>query len=142
MSVNNDSIEMLKQHEKETNQEMISMFNCEEAVYLTAKTLDVHLQQVLAARTVVEEWMQWMNIPNKQDVTDVAVKIIKLEDKADQLEEKMFELSGKLANSQNVLTSYSKHLRELKQFIESETDDPKTKREMLENELEELKQLF
>jgi chromosome segregation ATPase len=138
-----DPVGFYKNLEKEWNEQIHSSTNCLAFTHAFGKAVENHLDHVVIQQKVINNWLTVLDIPNKDDLAELAKRKVDCEDKLDHLDETLYMLNISLKNNHSQLKKFNKSLREMLCFIGNEVKDLKEiKIKSLKNELEELKRLF
>jgi hypothetical protein len=138
-----DPVNYYKNLEKEWNKQIHSSTNCLTFTHSFGKAVENHLDHVVIQQKVINNWLTVLDIPNKDDLAELAKRKVDCEDKLDNLEETMYRLNIGIKNGHSQLNKLTIALREMLCFIENEIKDLKAiKIKSLKNELEELRRLF
>ncbi|WP_209123731.1 hypothetical protein [Alkalihalobacillus sp. BA299] len=132
-----DQVQQYKQQEDEWNKYILSTFNSHHFVYQTGKWINAHIDEVIEKRKIAELWLEILYVPTKNDIANLANKVIKHEDRVDFLEDQLFSLNKERRKTIEVLKRTNSEITLLKNFLESEVkqENPKTELALLKEEL-------
>lgn len=138
-----DPVNFYKNLEKEWNQQIHLAANCRTFTHSIGKAVESHLDHVVIQQKVINSWLSEFDIPKKDDLAQLAERIVNCEEKLDDLEETLYRLNICLKNNHSQLLKLNTSLNGMLCFLKKEVKDSKEiKLKSLMNELEELKNLF
>jgi hypothetical protein len=141
--IHQEMVEFYKSLEKKCNQTIHRHTNCLAFTQAFGKAMDFHLNQVMKHRKWTNRWLTRLNLPTKDEIVSIAVKMVDSEEKLDTLEENIYLLTNKQKQNNIQLNILAVTLSELLIVLENErTEKRQEKLNTLEKELDELKQLF
>lgn len=141
MSENNsDPAEIYKQLEKEYNQTLLSMLNNQKIIVQFGKVLNAHLDEVVFNRRIAEGYLNMIHLPAKSEFANLAKAVIRLEHKADELEDYLSSLRVDSESYANIMNKHFNEMNNLGVILETEFQfvKPKPKLQLLKEELEGL----
>lgn len=142
-SKHQDIIFHYKKLEDEINKSIHDRTNCRFFTIAFGKGMDAHLSQLKVHRRLTTKWLNRIDLPNKDEIAAISIRVVDCEEKLDILDETLYTITKRMQeNSHNVKRvkrAFEDLLVTLKEEVK-EMQDYKIKR--LEEELFELKQLF
>jgi predicted nucleic acid-binding Zn-ribbon protein len=108
--------EFCKNVETEMNRKIFLGTNSLAFIEKIAEAIETHLDKVEENRAAAEIWLEFMEIPSKDDIAAFAINLIKLEQRLDDLEDEVF-------NIRESIQEYRLKLLELKQQARTLTVD-------------------
>lgn len=142
-SKHHDSITFYKQLEKELNIRIHQNTNCLAFTQAFGKSVEYHLDRVLITRRLIAKWLKHVDVPSKDEFADIAVRLVDYEEKLDELENTVYLLNKQQNQNISQIEILKDSLENLLHAVEMEVRELKARRiKSLENELEDLKQLF
>lgn len=142
-SIHDDPVTFYKKLEEECNKRIHAHTNTLSHVFAAGKELENHLDQVMIHRKLIKIWLNRLDIPNKDEITALAIRVIDCEGKLDQLEEDIYMANQQLKVNHTQLKKIRESLEEIVVFFERELKDIRgNKIQILEKELSDLKLFF
>jgi hypothetical protein len=141
--IHQEMVEFYKTLEKICNHTIHKHTNCLAFTQAFGKAMDFHLEQVMTHRKWTKRWLTRLNLPTKDEIASIAIKMVDSEEKLDTFEENIYLLTKKQKKNNILLNTLTVTLSELVNVLENElTEKRQEKLKTLEKELDELKQLF
>jgi hypothetical protein len=141
--IHQEMVEFYKNLEKTCNQSIHNHTNCRTFTHALGKAMESHLDQVMTHRKWTQKRLTRLNLPTKDEIAAIAIKMVDSEEKLDSLEENIYLLIKRQKENNNELNTLKVTLSELVTILENElTEKRQGKLKTLEKELNELKQLF
>lgn len=138
-----DQSAFYKELEKQCNNIIHTHTNCRSFTFAFGKAMEAHLKEVRIHKTLTNKWLTQLNLPNKDEIATLSVKIVEWLDKLDLLDESIYTMNKRQHHNQIQLQMITESLKELVTLLENEVQELKiNKINVLEKELLELKQLF
>jgi hypothetical protein len=136
-----EPIEFYREQEKQFNKSLLSRANCPDFIYTVRTILDIHLNQVVEYRKLVQTWLDLLDIPSKDDITGLSKTMIRLEGRVDSLEDHLFMMTSRSKRVPVALNSYYNDLLTIRNLLDNNLPTVKTKSkiELLKDEFEDLK---
>ncbi|MEH7252530.1 hypothetical protein V7111_10440 [Neobacillus niacini] len=82
--------EFFKEIEDELNRKLYSYTNSSPFIAMAGKAIDQHLEMVRVIRMITVQWLEINGYPSRDDVADIARRIIRLEERLDSLDEGLY----------------------------------------------------
>ncbi|WP_342430346.1 hypothetical protein [Neobacillus sp. FSL H8-0543] len=141
--IHQEMVEFYKHLEKLCNKRIHDHTNCRTFTYAFGRAMEFHLDQVMTHREWTKKCLTRLNLPTKDEIASIAIKMVDSEEKLDILEENIYLLTKKQKENNLQLNRLKVTLSELVSVLESEmTEKRQGKLKTLAKELNELKQLF
>lgn len=138
-----DPITFYKDIETEMNKRIYAAANCREFTRAFGRAMDTHLKQLRIHRKLTTRWLKTINLPNKDEIAALSVRMVECEEKLDSLDDTLYALNKEELQNQVKLTKVREAWEELFAFLRKEVKLIQSEKlKSLENELVELKQLF
>jgi uncharacterized protein Yka (UPF0111/DUF47 family) len=83
--------EFCKKIEDDINRKLLSEANSLAFITMVGEALENHLDQLVALRESSKQRLDWMDLPTRDDIADIANKIIDYEDRLDRLDENLYQ---------------------------------------------------
>ncbi|MEH7075277.1 hypothetical protein [Neobacillus drentensis] len=132
-----------KKLEAEMNKRIHAQTNTRTFTIAFGKAMETHLKQARIHRRLTTRWLRQSDLPNKDEISTISVRIVDYEEKLDFLDEAIYEMKQTQQKNQTQLQMVRKSWGELKSLLEVEAKSiHHCKIKSLESELLDLKQLF
>lgn len=142
-SKHHDSVTFYKKLEEECNKRIHAHTNCRDFTISFGKMMENHLDQVLVHKKLITKWLDCLDIPNKDEIAALSIRIIDYQEKLDSLDETFYMIRKRQKVNQIQLKMVRKTFEELLSVFEKEVKELQDcKIKTLEKELLELKQIF
>jgi predicted RNase H-like nuclease (RuvC/YqgF family) len=142
-SKHHNSNTFYKQLEEELNKRIHQNTNCPAFTAAFGKSVDHHLDKVLISRRLMAKRLKRLDLPNKDEFVQISVRLVDYEEKLDELEDNLYLLNKQQNKNIGQIENLKESLKALHLEIETEVRDLQARKiKSLENELEDLKQLF
>lgn len=135
--------QLVKNFEEECNKHFFELTNTEEFANLLGEELELHVDHVVFIRKVTSEWLACTESANRDDLAEIALTLIDCESRVDTLEEDLYNANRTFKKNKESIINVGMELRKLfNQLLLEHGKMKKEKRNCLEREINELKQLF
>lgn len=142
-SIDRDPVEFCKILEKECNNRIHAYTNSLKYIVVFGKSLDIHLDQVMFHRKVINKWLTQLDIPNKDEIAALAIRKIDCESKLDHFDEIIYWTNQMEKKNRIKLKKVRESLEELLSVLQDgEMTSNNSKIQMLECDLLDLKFFF
>jgi hypothetical protein len=132
-----------KKLEKKWNAQIHAHTNTRSFTLALGRALDVHVKRIRIHRRLTTRWLKRLDLPNKDEISAISVRIVDYEGKLDFLDETIYEMKQSQQKNNNQLRMVRMSCEALRSVLEIEARDlHDCKIKSLESELLELKQLF
>lgn len=113
--------EYCKKIEVDMNQKLFSAANSINFIAMVNEALACHVSQVLEIRKSAEAWLEHWELPNRDDVANIARKQIEIENRLDCLDEDLYQTWEKLKETQKKLAGLDGQIKLALQPLTEET---------------------
>ena len=142
-SKHQDSIFDYKKLEDEINKSIHDRTNCRFFTRAFGKGMDAHLSQLKVHRRLTTKWLNRKDLPNKDEIAALSIRMVDCEEKLDFLDETFYMITKRMQENCLNVKRVKKAFEELLVILEEEVKEiQEYKIKRLEEELFELKQLF
>lgn len=142
-SIHEDPIAYYKRLEAELNETIQSPTNCRAFTKAFGKAMDKHLRTVRIHRRLTTRWLNRLEIPNKDEIAAISVKMVDFEENLDLFDETIYFINKQQKENLQQIEKLQRAFEELLAVLQFEAKEIKqSKLKSLENELKELQQLF
>lgn len=142
-SSHHDPVSYFKKLEEEMNKTIHARTNCRSFTTAFGRALDAHLKQMRIHKRLTSRWLNRLDMPNKDELAAISVRIVDCEEKLDFLDEAIYFLNQKQHENSLKVKMVRSAFDELYIMIEKELREMHDcKMKGLEKDLWELKQLF
>ncbi|MEH7500717.1 hypothetical protein V7152_01560 [Neobacillus drentensis] len=132
-----------KKLEKKWNEQIHAHTNNRNFTLAFGRAMDAHVKRIRIHRRLTTRWLKHLNLPNKDEISAISVRIVDYEGKLDFLDETIYEIKQSQQKNYTQLRMVKKSCEALLSVLEMEARDIHDyKIKSLESELLELKQLF
>jgi hypothetical protein len=132
-----------KKLEKKCNEQIHAKTNTRSFTLAIGRALDAHVKRIRIHRRLTTRWLKHLDLPNKDEISAISVRIVDYEGKLDFFDETIYEIKQKQQKNYSQLKMVQKSWEDLLSVLEMEARDIHDfKIKNLETELLELKQLF
>ncbi|WHY87813.1 hypothetical protein QNH39_08280 [Neobacillus novalis] len=133
-----------KELEAEINKRIHAPTNCRSFIVALGRALEVHLKQVRIHRSVTTRWLKRLDLPNKDDIAAISVRIVDCEEKLDLLDDTIYTINQRQQENQQQIRVLRESSEELLAVLANEVrrEIKGAKIKSLVKDLWELKQLF
>jgi len=132
-----------KKIEAEMNKRVHAHTNTRAFTIAFGKAMETHLKQARIHRRLTTRWLNHSDLPNKDEISAISVRIVDYEGTLDFLDEAIYEMKQRQQKNQTQLQMVRKSLEDLQSLLEVEAKhNHSNKIKSLESELLDLKQLF
>jgi predicted nucleic acid-binding Zn-ribbon protein len=107
--------------------------------------MEAHLKHLEIHRRLTTRWLNRLDLPNKDEISAISVRIVDYEGKLDLMDETIYWMNKRQQENRNQLKMVRKSWESLLSVLEIETRETQTlngRIKNLETELLDLKQLF
>lgn len=115
-----DPVSYYKKLEAEINRTIHSCTNRREFILAFGKALDSHLRQARIQRRFTTRGLNHLDLPNKDEIAALSVRIVDYEEKLDLLDETIYELRKKQQENKDLLKRIRKSSEELLTILKDE----------------------
>ena len=132
-----------KKLEKKWNEQIHAHTNNRNFTLAFGRAMDAHVKRIRIHRRLTTRWLKHFDLPNKDEISDISIRIVDYEGKLDTLDETIYEIKRSQQKNLTQLKMVRTSCESLLSVLEMEAraiHDVKIK--SLESELLELKQLF
>jgi hypothetical protein len=112
-SNHDDPVSYYKKLEAEINRTIHSSTNSREFILAFGKAMDSHLRQARIRRRFSTRSLNRLDLPNKDEIAALSVRIVDYEEKLDLLDEAIYELGKKQQENRDLLKRVRKSSEEL-----------------------------
>jgi hypothetical protein len=138
-----DPSQIYKQIEAEINKRIHASTNSRAFTVAVGKALDSHLRELKLYKRFITRWLNRMDLATKDELAALNNKKIDVVEELDSLDESIYQILSQQKANQQKLKMVRKSLEEWSAFLNSEVSDKRSHPiQTLENELQELKNLF
>lgn len=138
-----DVNQFYKQLEEEINKRIHASTNSRAFTVAVGKALDSHLRELRIYKRLTTRWLNRMGLATKDDFADLSNRIIDVVEGIDSLDESIYQTLKLQKANQKKLVVVRQLLQEWSTYLKSEIQDRrKSSIKTLEEDLQELKQLF
>jgi BMFP domain-containing protein YqiC len=102
---------LYKKLEDDMNRWIFSQTNSLSFVQYAGKVLEQHLNDLQAARKLTEQWLESMDLPTRNDLAEVAKRIIQTESRLDLLEEALYQTVAETKEKQNQIAVLARGMK-------------------------------
>jgi hypothetical protein len=142
-STHQEMDDFYKKLEKKWNEQIHAHTNNRNFTQAFGRALDVHVKRLRIHRRLTTRWLKHLNLPNKDEISAISVRIVDYEGKLDFLDETIYEIKQSQQKNYTQLKMVRKSWESLLSVLEMEARDIHDfKIKSLELDLLELKQLF
>ncbi|MBT2734963.1 hypothetical protein [Bacillus sp. ISL-7] len=132
-----------KKLEKKWNEEIHARTNKRSFTLAFGKALEVHVKQIRIHKRLTTRWLKHLDLPNKDEISAISVRIVDYEEKLDFFDDAIYEIKQSQLKNNTQLRMVRKSCEDLLSVLEMEVKDiHDCKIKSLESELLELKQFF
>lgn len=111
---------LYKKIEDDINRKLFSQINTLSFIRLIGEVIEEHLNQILVLRELSEQWLDFMDLPTRDDIADIAKKIIENEERLDRLDEILHQSLVEIKENRNEMSKFAWVLAELDREMEIE----------------------
>jgi len=90
LSSDQDLRNLCKKIEDDINRNIFSQANSLSFIKMTGAAIEEHLNHLVAARELTKQWLDCNGLPTKDDIAEIAKKIIENEDRLDRLDDTLY----------------------------------------------------
>jgi hypothetical protein len=138
-----DSVEYFKHLEAEMNKRIHSLMNCRSFTLAFGRAMEFHLKQVKVHKRLTTRWLKELDLPNKDELAAISIRLVDCEDRLDVLDETIYLISKDQRANLEQLKIVRQTSKELWVFLKQEAIDIHNGKLMtLEEELLDLKKIF
>lgn len=134
-----------KKLEAELNKRIHANLNNRNVTIAFGRALEAHVKHLKIHRRLTTKWLNRFDLPNKDEISAISVRIVDYEGKLDLMDETIYWMNKRMKEDRNQLKMVRKTWEDLLSVLEIEAKETQThdeKIKSLETELLELKQLF
>lgn len=132
-----------KKLEKKWNEQIHAHTNTRSFTLALGRALDAHVKRLKIHRRLTTRWLKQLDLPNKDEISAISVRIVDYEGKLDFLDETIYEIKQSQQKNNLQLSMVRMSCEALLSVLEMEARDiHDCKIKSLESELLDLKQLF
>ena len=132
-----------KKLEKKWNEQIHTHTNKRSFTLAFGRALDAHVKRLRIHRRLITRWLKHFDLPNKDEISAISVRIVDYEGKLDFLDETIYEIKRSQQKNLTQLKMVRMSWESLLSVLEMESREiHDCKIKSLESELVELKQLF
>jgi uncharacterized protein Yka (UPF0111/DUF47 family) len=92
---------LIKKIEDDINRQLSSQTNSLSFIEMVGAAIEEHLNQIEALRVLSEQWLNFMDLPTRDDIADIAKKVIKNEERLDELDDKLYQTLVDIKKNRN-----------------------------------------
>lgn len=138
-----DSVEYFKHLEAKINKRIHTLTNSRSFISASGRALDLHLKRLKVHKRLTTRWLKRMDLPNKDEIAEVSLKLVECEDRLDTLDETVYSIGMTEKVNLERLKMLRESAEELLKILKQEVADIHDgKLVTLEKDLFELKRLF
>jgi uncharacterized protein Yka (UPF0111/DUF47 family) len=104
---------LYKEIEDDINRQLLSETNSLSFIRMVGAVIEEHLNQLVALRELTEQWLNFMDFPTRDDIADVAKKVIKNEERLDNLDDNLYQTMVELKNSRKQMAKLAWKMAEI-----------------------------
>jgi hypothetical protein len=132
-----------KKLEKKMNEQIHAYTNTRSFTLAFGRVMEAHVKRIRIHRRLTTRWLKHLDLPNKDEISAISVRIVDYEGKIDFLDETIYEIKQSQQKNYTQIRMIRKSCEALLSVLEKEARDiHDCKIKSLESELLELKQLF
>jgi hypothetical protein len=132
-----------KKLEKKWNEQIHAHTNTRSFTLALGRALDAHVKRIRIHRRLTTRWLKYLDLPNKDEISAISVRIVDYEGKLDFLDETIYEIKQSQQKNNIQLSMVRMSCEALLSVLEMEARDiHDCKIKSLKSELLDLKQLF
>ncbi len=105
--------EFYKKLEDELNRKLYSLTNSLPFITMAGKALDQHLDMIAVSRKLTVQSLALMDYPSRDDVADIAKRIIRIEERLDGLDECLYLTLVEVEEYRNQIGKFINEICEL-----------------------------
>lgn len=140
---NDETYAAYKKLEEEWNKDLKRLANCHQFVSMVSELTGSHLNWVQGQKAIMNNWLDLMGYPTKEEIADVAKKFILNEHRLDELDELVYGMRQNWGFRKQSLASLLEIQNELGNVINKEYFENKNNKiKSLVDELNEAKTFF
>jgi hypothetical protein len=138
-----DSVEYFKHLESKINKRIHSLTNSRSFILASGRALELHLKRLKVHKELTTRWLKMMDLPNKDEIAEVSLKLVDCEERLDTLDETIYSIGMTEKVNLEQLKLFRESAEELLKILKQEVADIHDgKLVTLEKDLSELKRLF
>jgi len=142
-STHQDRDSFYKKIEAEMNKRIHAYTNNRKFTIAFGKAMEAHVKQLKIHRRLTTRRLKKFDLPNKDEISAISVRIVDYEGKLDLLDESIYWMNKRQQENRNKLKMIRESWEALQAMLEKEAVEIHVcKLKSLEDELIELKQLF
>lgn len=142
-SKHQDTFKYFKHLETEMNKEIHALTNCRSFTLAFGRAMEVHLKQVKVHKRLTTRWLKELDLPNKDELAAISVRLVDCEERLDVLDETVYLISKHQRANLEQLKIVRQNSKELLAFLKQEAKNIHNGKLLtLEEELLDLKKLF
>jgi hypothetical protein len=132
-----------KKLEKKWNEQIHARTNKRSFTLAFGRALEAHVKQIRIHKRLTTRWLKHLDLPNKDEISAISVRIVDYEEKLDFFDDAIYEIKQSQLKNNTQLRMVRKSCEALLSVLEMEVKDiHDCKIKSLESELLELKQFF
>ena len=105
--------EFCKKIEDDVNRELFSRANSIAFIKMVGETMENHLNQLVSLRSSTKQWLDLMEFPTRDEIAEIAGKIIEIEDRLDRLDDQLYQTIKGVKECRNQMAGLVLQLAEL-----------------------------
>jgi len=91
-SSDQDLRNLCKKIEDDINCKIFSQTNSLSFIKMTGTAIEEHINYLVASREFTNQWLDCNGLPSRDDIADIAIKIIGNEDRLDRLDDTLYQV--------------------------------------------------
>ncbi|PLT33273.1 hypothetical protein [Bacillus sp. V5-8f] len=123
-----DSAKVYKKMEEDLNRKIRCMTNSMTFVKMAGEAMDTHLNHVVAIRNQSQKWLDRNNLASRNDMADMAKRIIRHEDRLDLLDDELYDILTEVKSHRIQLRRLTDELSEIAEELECKEKHLRKKR--------------
>ncbi|MCL6571367.1 MAG: hypothetical protein K6T88_06725 [Bacillus sp. (in: Bacteria)] len=104
---------LYKKIEDDFNRQLLTQANSLSFIRMVGAAIEEHLNQLVALKELSEQWLNLMDLPTRDDIADIAEKVIKNEDRLDNLDDMLYQTLEEIKNNRNQMARVAWKLAEI-----------------------------
>lgn len=113
LSSDQDLRKLYKRIEVDINRKIFSQTNSLSFIKMTGDAIEEHLDHLVTARKLTKQWLNCNGLPTRDDIGDIAKKIIENEDRLDRLDDTLYQVLMNIKASRRQMAELALDLDEI-----------------------------
>ncbi|MEH7354942.1 hypothetical protein V7150_15400 [Neobacillus drentensis] len=122
LSSDQDLRKLYKKIEDDINRKIFSQTNSLSFIKMTGTAIEEHLNHLVGARELTKQWLDCNGLPTRDDIADIAKKIIENEDRLDRLDDAFYAVLMNIKASRRQMAVLALDLDEISGSFPPEVD--------------------